>query len=205
MDEFQKRIKFGGDIKAVLKRVTFDYNLGAFEAHRVIPVGYEDYNLILSTTKGKYFIKIFVADRTKADCERYINVIQHVLQHGVQHPKLLKCRNKFFYSLDLGSVTIRLCVMEYINGKSLYDLKENLKVKEAKFLIKQIALINRINLKPKFVYDSWAVTNFLREYKKKRKYHCKLCHMSLLMNLEINVRLDALSLGADRHAVRNIV
>lgn len=169
MDTFQKRIKFFGSIRFLLEKVIPDYKLGAYKAHHVILVGYEDYNLILTTQKGKYFVKIFAAYRTKVDCERYIGVIHRVLRHSVQHPKLLKSSKGLLYSISSGKATLRLCVMEYIDGKSLYDLNKNLSRKEARFLIKQAALINRVKLKPKFIYDSWAISNFIGEYKKKRK------------------------------------
>ncbi|MDP3727616.1 MAG: phosphotransferase [bacterium] len=170
MDKFQRRINFSGNIQLLLEKVASDYGLGGYKGYRVIPVGYEDYNLITTTRKGKYFVKIFAAYRTRTDCERYIGVIHRVLQHSVQHPKLLKSSKGFLYSMGLGRVTLRLCVMEYIDGKSLYDLNGNLDRKEMKFLIKEAALINRIKLKPGFIYDNWAISNFIGEYKKKRKY-----------------------------------
>lgn len=170
MEKFQRRIKFAGDIRPVLKRIALDYKLGAYKTHRVIPVGYEDYNLALTTEKGKYFVKIFASYRSKTNCERYIEIIRQALRRGVGHPKLYKSPKGFLHSLDFDKVALRLCVMEHIGGDSLYAFGGNLGRKKEKFLIKQAALINRIKLKPKFVYDSWAVSNFLKEYRKKRKY-----------------------------------
>lgn len=37
-------------------------------------------------------------------------------------------------------------------------------------MAKQTALINNLNFKPNFIYDSWAIINFENEYKNKRKY-----------------------------------
>lgn len=170
MEKFQRRIKFAGNIRPVLERIALDYKLGAYKAHRVIPVGYEDYNLALTTEKRKHFIKIFASYRSKTDCKRYIEIIRQALRCGVRHPKLYKSPRGFLHSLDFDKVTLRLCVMEYVDGDSLYALGGNLSPGKARFLIKQAAFINQIKLKPKFVYDSWAVSNFLKEYRKKRKY-----------------------------------
>lgn len=37
-------------------------------------------------------------------------------------------------------------------------------------MAKQTALINNLDFKPKFIYDSWAIINFETEYKNKRNY-----------------------------------
>jgi len=45
--------------------------------------------------------------------------------------------------------------------------------KEKIFIIKQAALINQIDLHPSLVYDHWAITSLLDEYKIKGKYLTK--------------------------------
>ena len=39
-----------------------------------------------------------------------------------------------------------------------------------KELARQTVMINQLNIKPDFIYDSWAIINFEQEYKKKREY-----------------------------------
>ena len=39
-----------------------------------------------------------------------------------------------------------------------------------KELAKQTAMINNLDIKPNFIYDSWAIINFEEEYNKKREY-----------------------------------
>ncbi len=170
MKDFQKRIGFTGDISPILKQVVRDYRLGTYLSYKVIPVGYEDFNLIIKTSHGKYFLKIFAAYRNKENCERYIEIITKALAYGVQHPKFLKSSQGTLYETRREKLPVRLCVMQYIDGKSIYHLKSGLNPNEQKFLIKEAALVNKINLKTKFIYDSWAVSNFLKEFKKKRKY-----------------------------------
>lgn len=170
MDKFQKRIGFLGNLEPILEKTSTDYKLGRYVAHTVIPVGYEDYNLILRTNKRKYFVKIFAAYRSREDCKRYITIICKILKNGVRHPRLLKSSQGELFTTRAGSAHIRLCVMEYVDGKSLYASKANLTLREQKFVIKEAALINKIKIKPKFIYDSWAVSNILKEYKKKRRY-----------------------------------
>ncbi|MDO8500107.1 MAG: phosphotransferase [bacterium] len=170
MLDFQKRIGFSDDIKPLLRQIIKDYRLGKYLSHNVIPVGYEDFNLAVNASCGRYFIKIFAAYRNKENCKRYIKIIELVLARGVQHPKLLKSSRGVFYETRYGNLQVRLCVMQHIDGMNLYDLNSRLNLKEQKFLIKEAARINKIKFKPKFIYDSWAVSNFLKEFKKKRKY-----------------------------------
>ncbi|KKW28655.1 MAG: scyllo-inosamine-4-phosphate amidinotransferase [Parcubacteria group bacterium GW2011_GWB1_52_7] len=173
MHEFQKRIRFKGDIKPLLIRVCRDYQLGGCISYRVVPVGYEDFNLMVKTHGGKYFVKLFASYRGRENCIRYINIIRRVIFAGVYHPKLYKVSQGFLYETTLDKVAVRLCVMEWIEGESLYDKQSKVTKNETKFLIRQAALINQIRLKPSFVYDSWAICNFLKEYKKKKQFLSK--------------------------------
>ena len=170
MHEFQKRIRLKGDIKPLLIRVCLDYKLGGYISYRVVQVGYEDFNLMIKTYKGKYFVKMFASHRGLANCVRYINIIRKVISVGVHHPKLYKSPQGFIYKTISGKIPVRLCVMEWVEGESLYDKQSKVTNKETKFLIRRAALINQIRLKPSFVYDSWAICNFLKEYKKKKRF-----------------------------------
>jgi Ser/Thr protein kinase RdoA (MazF antagonist) len=167
---FQNRIGYSGDIKPVLFQVCNDYSIGEYISHKVIPIGYEDFNLVLVTNKGKYFIKMFATFRDEAEIQRYVEVMVKALEAGIQHPKLFKASQGYLHKITEQGFQISLCVMEYIDGISFYE--ENLKATtdEMRFLVQQAALINKIDLKPEPVYDSWAIIHFLEEYKKKREY-----------------------------------
>ena len=41
---------------------------------------------------------------------------------------------------------------------------------EIKYIAKQIVMVHSINIKPNFIYDSWAINNFKEEYNKKSKF-----------------------------------
>lgn len=172
MSNFQKRINYQGDLKHVFKKVCEDFGIGKYQSHTVVPIGYEDFNLVIKTDVGKFFVKIFGTFRDANECQRYVNIIKHALDVGVSHPKLYESNQGFLYQLILDSVD-RLIVMEYINGKTFYQLQTMPTVQEIKFIVKQATLINTINLRPSLVYDYWAITNLLREYEEKKKYLTK--------------------------------
>ena len=56
--------------------------------------------------------------------------------------------------------------MQYIEGKDIYTLKYKLNPDDFEQIAMQIAYINQINYKPQFIYDSWAIESFNKEFKK---------------------------------------
>ncbi len=163
---FQKRISYKGQLPDLLKQVIADYGFDEYQSHEVIGVGYEDFNVVLKTGKGKYFLKFFADFRDEKGCQRYVDVMTAAVKHGVSHPKLYQSKQGYFHKIDTKNGSVRLVAMEYVDGKTFFDLKQKPTDEEKDFLVRQAALINSIRIKPKFVYDSWAVVNFLKEYKK---------------------------------------
>lgn len=170
MTDFQKRIKYKGSSKKLFKQVADDYNFGDYLSSKEISLGYEDYNVVLDTSTGKYFVKFFADFRSKEDCQRYVDTMLVVLKAGIKHPRLLQSNQGYLHELTLEEETVWLCVLEFIEGKSFYELGEQPTQKELLFLAEQAALINQIDLKPEPVYDSWACVNFVKEFNKKKQY-----------------------------------
>jgi Ser/Thr protein kinase RdoA (MazF antagonist) len=171
--DFQSRTNYTGDLNDLLPKICKDFDIGNFVKCQVIPMGYEDFNAILHTSTGKYLLKIFGNFRDDNECKRYVEVMEKVLKAGVFHPKLLKSNQGNLYSFAQDNNKLKMCVMQYIDGKTYYDLGDNPTEDESVWVIKQVALINQINLKPKFIYDSWAISNFSKEFAEKGKYLSK--------------------------------
>jgi len=60
--------------------------------------------------------------------------------------------------------------MQYINGKSFYELGEAPGTDEMRFFAGQAAIINNLDIEPRDIYDSWAIVNFLTEFEKNRQH-----------------------------------
>jgi len=166
-EQFRKRINYYGDIKDISLQICKDYNLGEFKSNGIILVGYEDFNFMLQTSKKKYFIKVFSDFRTLEDCYRYIEIMEKAIEAKIATPKLYKSKQGSLYLKEINKTKLRLCVMEFIEGKTIYEIGEQLTNKEVRFISKQAVLINSINIKPRFIYDTWAITNFLAEFEKR--------------------------------------
>jgi len=170
-EQFYKRISIPKkDIQALMSKVAADYHIGKYLSHKIIPVGYEDFNAILETDLGKYFIKVFASFRSLENIQRYIAIIEHVLRAGVKHPQLLESTNTHFRTICVNSKQVSICLMGYIDGKTFYEWKSKPTKEERKLLIKQAALINKIDFHPSYIPDSWSVDRFLQEYGKKRAF-----------------------------------
>jgi Ser/Thr protein kinase RdoA (MazF antagonist) len=166
---FRNRIGYDGKIEDISDAVCKGFNLGKLLSDKLITVGYEDFNLAIETNKGKYFAKVFANYRNDEDCQRYIDIMSATINAGVKTPKLIKSGHGYLKRLEVNGTKLRLCLMDYVEGRTIFDLKEYLNHDEIRFIAKQAAIINSINIKPKFMYDSWAITSIDKEFRERGK------------------------------------
>lgn len=164
-----ERINNANDISEISKRVCNIYEIGDYIKHKIIEVGYEDFNVILDTTCGRYFMKILNKDRTEEQCERLANIYDIARSNGINVPMIYKNKNKLMEKIEIQNTSLRILLMEYINGTNMYELERNLTLEEIKQVAYQAAKIDKIDFKVKLYYDEWTLTNFEDEYQK--KYH----------------------------------
>ncbi len=170
MKQFYKRIRYNGELSDISKIICGEFSIGDFVSDKLIELGYEDFNFILETTKNKYFVKIFSDFRKDDDCRRYLDIMIKALEKGISFPKLFKSNQGYLHITEVNKTKLRLVVMEFIDGDNYFSLEKKPSTDEIKKLAKQAALTNSIDIKPSFVYDSWAIVNLLGEYKQKGKY-----------------------------------
>lgn len=194
MSSFQERIHYRGDDQLLFSSLCQTYDLGVMLRAQPVEVGYEDFNVMIETDRGKYFAKFFASFRSQADCQQYVSTMQTVIDAGIHHPQLLGQPDEYLHTLEVNGALVPVCVMEYIEGKTFYDLKQQPKIHELLFLVQEAAKINSLPIKTKPVYDSWACVNFLNEYALK-KQHLSHEHLSLIEPLVdefANIRLEQL-------------
>lgn len=168
--EFYDRINLNTNLENISKEICKKYNLDDYISDELILVGYEDFNYILNTTKGKYCVKIFNKERTNKDVNNYIDRIELASTLNINTPKVYRVKNNYLQIIDINNNQYRLCVFEYVNGKSFYDLNEIPTEKEIKEIIKQMVYIHNAKLDSEYIYDKWTITNFIKEYKDKKNY-----------------------------------
>lgn len=167
---FLQRVNYKGNPLDFVSIVCGDYDIGRCISYEIVKMGYEDLNIVIKTNKGKYFAKFFASFRDKKECDRYVDIMLKVLSAGVSHPKLYKSSQGYLHKIKIGKSVLRLCLMEYMKGKTFYELGMDPTIEESKFLANQAAIINQMSIKPEFLYDQWAIVNFCKEHKEKGKY-----------------------------------
>ena len=144
--EFKDRINLNTDLSEISRLICNDYELGEYIPDTIITVGYEDFNYILETTTGKYCVKIFHKGRTDKDCQNYIDRIELAGATGINTPKLYKINNESECIIEVNGVKYRLCLFEYINGNSFFDLGIIPNEDEIKEIIRQMVNIHKQQL-----------------------------------------------------------
>lgn len=168
--EFKDRINLNTDLSNISKQICRQYKLGDYISDSIITVGYEDFNYRLETSKGKYCVKIFNRQRSDEECKNYIDRIELASSLNINTPQLYKVGEKGEYDIKYNNVKYRLCVFDYIDGESFFDLGIIPNEDEIREIIWQMAIIHKATLKSDFIYDKWAIINFEQEMKEKAQY-----------------------------------
>ena len=168
--EFKDRINLNTNLSRISRLICNEYELGEYISDTIITVGYEDFNYILETTTGKYCVKIFHKERTDKDCKNYIDRIELAEATDINTPKLYKTNNESECIIEVDGVKYRLCLFEYINGNSFFDLGIIPNEDEIKEIIRQMANIHKQQFNLEFIYDKWAIVNFIEEFEDKKQY-----------------------------------
>ena len=171
--KISERINTASDIKNISQLVCKSYNIGDYVKHKIVEIGYEDFNVILDTSKGRYFMKILNNARTDDECYRLANIYYTARKNGVNVPKIYKKDNELILVFELKNVKLRILLMEYINGKNIYELERGISLEEIREIAYQAAKINKIDFSVDTYYDEWTVTNFKNEYEKKFNSICE--------------------------------
>jgi len=148
------------------------YGLGEYKSYEIIETGYEDFNFVLETSSNKYFVKIFSKEREEKDCIRIVDLLVRLISEGVHHPRLLSTnKDTHMHKIKIGNNSLLLVVMDYIKGKTFFELNSIPNEKEIIQLAQDLVHINSIKTNDMHhIYDSWAIPNFAKEYEKKKSH-----------------------------------
>ena len=100
LQDFNKRIGLNTKLDNISKEISNIYKLGDFISNDLITIGYEDYNYILTTSKGRYCVKIFNKERNKKNLNNYLERIRIISDSDVKSPKPLKVNGNINYCLN---------------------------------------------------------------------------------------------------------
>ncbi|MDR0978946.1 MAG: phosphotransferase, partial [Lachnospiraceae bacterium] len=171
MNSFYERIDKIENIDILSSEICKEYNLGEFINTTVIETGYEDFNAILETMVGKYFVKVFTNSRDDKEVKEVIDRINVPVMNNIPAPKIYKnSQNNLLSILKIGNSRFRVALMEYIDGQNFFELQQKPTDEELSQIVDIATRLSKIDYKPQFIYDSWAITGFCLEFEKKRDY-----------------------------------
>lgn len=164
---FYERIHNIKDLRLIAEKICEYYDLGEPISQEHIEIGYEDFNMILSTSTGKYFVKILNKSRPKSESIRLVSILEKAIENGVKVPKIYQVNGKSILELKIQDKNLNIIVMDYINGTNMLLLNRDFKQNEICSIAREMAKINEIDFQVDPYYDEWTITNFESEYNKK--------------------------------------
>ena len=173
MDEkrFYNRIDYIDNIDILSKLACKEYDLGDYLNTKIIEIGYEDFNAIIDTSTGKYFMKVYSNSRNNEEVKDVVERAYIAVQNGVKSPKVFKnSEGNIITNIKYNESKFRLSIMEYIEGYNFFELGKTATEKELLKIADLASEFGNINYKPKFIYDSWAITSFVNEFENKKQY-----------------------------------
>ena len=139
------RINYHGELGLVINRLCSVYRVGKPTDFSVIEIGYEDCNVIIYTSNGKYMAKIFSKDRNQKTIARYSTIMERVVAAGVNHPPLIKKSNGEVIYVDNQANWISMVLMKFVDGQTFLELDRTPDTKELRAVVEQAVKINEIN------------------------------------------------------------
>lgn len=165
------RIDEISDINILSSLVAKEYGFGSVLNTEVLEIGYEDFNAIITTTTGKYLMKVFRNSRSDEEVYQCIQRSYTAEQNNVQTPKIYKnVKGDIVTIIKYLNSRFRVSVIEYIDGSNFFDLKKKPSMEELSKIVDIGSKLNNINYQPNFIYDTWAITSFCKEFEKKKQY-----------------------------------
>lgn len=170
-NRYYSRIDEIDDISNLSKLVCKEYSLGAYYDTFVIEIGYEDFNAIITTSNGKFLMKVFRNSRNDNEVYECIDRSWNAWKNNVQTPKIYKNSNDNIVTIiNYKNSRFRVSVIEFIDGNNFFDLNRKPTMNELREIVNIASNLNVMNYKPNFIYDTWAITSFCNEFEKKYKY-----------------------------------
>ena len=168
---YYSRIDDIEDINILSNLVCKEYKLGDLIDTYVIEVGYEDFNSIITTTTGKYLMKVFRNQRSDKEVVECINRSYTASQNNVKTPEIYKnSKGEIVSIIRYEKSKFRVSVIQYIDGENFFFLKRQPTFDELMKIVDIGSNMNKIEYKPKFIYDTWAITSFCKEFENKKNY-----------------------------------
>lgn len=133
-------------------------SLGKIQEYTPINEGYEDANILLTTDKGKYVLKLFLKERSQKNIQDYINVLSGLNSKSIPTIQLVKSTHGYLEQIN----NTFFMITEFFEGSNFTETTPTLE--DIRIITSYLAQINTLQLHVEECYDSWGNKNLLKEY-----------------------------------------
>lgn len=165
-------------------------SISKVESYSPINEGYEDANIILNTSSGKYVLKIFFAERELENINSYIKILRECKNAGVQTTEILTDFNNGLGLFENNGVKTYYIITKFFEGKNFQNITPT--NDDIKKVTQYLSKLNTLDFEVDHEYDSWGIKAFSEEYKKKKD---KLTSEQCLLIKEIYLNYTKLDMS----------
>lgn len=169
IQDLLKRVNLKLPLNQAIKNILKDYNLGTLKTVDPLFVGHEELNVIITTTKGKYGIKLMNKNRSKKMAAGLVRAMLKFDQAGVPVTRLHPSKNnQYLYELKPKIGKGFLFIADYFQGRTFHETQEI--TQDLKTITKSVALIHQLSFKTAPEYDFWLPQYLPQEFDTRGKY-----------------------------------
>ncbi len=157
------RPDINGSLDNFLQHVSSVFQLGIIRKFLRFPLGYQELNIKLETSKGVYVVKIFSKEKSLPRVKENIQGHLEFSKLGVPMPRLRVTKNHESVLITKGEhQEVYSCVMEYFEGKSFLNLP--ITKRDVMKITRFMASMHQSKFKPTHYYDTLGIVNFRHIY-----------------------------------------
>lgn len=157
---FLERIPNKVNFQQLISVVVENYKLGVLKKAKIIEIGYEDLNVIIITSLGKYVVKVFNKNKSLREIRSNIESILLSQEKNIRHPFIYLFNDSHIFNYN---DQLNLIIMDYVFGKNFYNLGRLPNLFELKTIARNLAQLHQITYKPYSPYNPWLLINLERE------------------------------------------
>jgi Ser/Thr protein kinase RdoA (MazF antagonist) len=162
-----QRTNFTLPVDQLFKHIARTYPISDVVDIEPIVEGYEDANIILTTSAGKYVLKLFSLDRSIENIRSYVRVLSEAAEIGVPVTKLVEGEAGALGLLKNGDDATYCILTEFFEGTNFQNVVPSMQ--DIVQVTEYVSKLNQLIFPVTECYDSWGNKNLVTEFEKHKQ------------------------------------